>query len=104
MELKVGDRVALDAGQTAARVVDVLEDGSIEALIEQDGHPANGAATLVRAGNFEVIAEDAELKPVPAEKPAEPIRAESILSPQVEKPWLDRVQLDQLDEYHIVTR
>jgi hypothetical protein len=104
MDVKAGDRVALDAGHTAARVVDVLEDGSIEALIEQDGHPANGAATLVRAGNFEVIAEDAELKPVPVEEPTKPIQAESIFPPEVEKAWQGRAEPDQLDEYHTVTR
>jgi hypothetical protein len=107
MTIAIGDRVALDAGATAARVTRVYDQeagGSfIEAAIEQEGHPANGEVTLVRPGLYEVIEEGAEVKPVPVGQPE--LSAERYSGPQG-KPltYKGPTTTDRLDEYHTVTR
>jgi hypothetical protein len=96
MDVKVGDAVVLDAGETQAQVVNVLEDGAIEAQIVHPGHPGDGEITRVASGNFSLGTVDfnaAAAKTAPVEQPVQP-------APTAER----AVQKDQLDEYHTVTR
>jgi hypothetical protein len=99
--MKIGDPVKLDEGKTEAWIKKIYDDGAIDAEIDHDGHPADGAVTYVRPGNFEV--QDAskifgQLHP----------REQELLGGVPERGFVVAEQTkpiqDDLDQYHTVTR
>jgi hypothetical protein len=73
--MQVGDKISILGLVTPSTVTAVHEDGSVDAKIEQEGHPANGTETHVLAGNFSTV--DGSAPTVTATSEAQTVKQEN---------------------------